>query len=122
MGDQWLWRKGCEGFGIRGKRGLGWLDGILMVFFARAWGWTCSCWRRSVGFAGYGHLYSLLSDCLGIVIPGYSFSLFFLFSFSSAVESGVGMLLWGFGSWETERCVSWGVGWTWLVFVMLGGV
>lgn len=42
--------------------------------------------------------------------------------FSSAVKSGVGMLLWVVGSWETERCVDWGVGWRWLVFVMLGGV
>lgn len=42
--------------------------------------------------------------------------------FSSAVKSGVGMLLWGVGSWETERCVGWGVGWRCLGFAMLGGV
>lgn len=32
-------------------------------------------------------------------------------SFSSAVKSGVGVLLWVVGSWETEGCVDWGVGW-----------
>ena len=77
---------------IRGRRELGWLDGILMVFFEGAWGWTYSCWRRSVGFAECGHLYSLLSDCLGSVIPSYS-CLLLPFLFPSAVESGVGMLL-----------------------------
>jgi hypothetical protein len=51
-----------------------------------------------------------------------AFSHFVFFSFSSAVKSGVGMLLCGVGSWETERCVCWGVGGRWLVFVMLGGV